>query len=73
MIFRAAKLCLYKTIVRLVVMYASELWEMTKQAEDNWENWETDATRNFGKKKMEIADRDAAQIQKYRGFLEDQL
>lgn len=54
-------------------MYASELWEMTKQAEDNWENWETDATRNFGKKKMEIADRDAAQIQKYRGFLEDQL
>ncbi|KAK9701530.1 hypothetical protein QE152_g30527 [Popillia japonica] len=35
MISRPVKLHVYKTIVRAAVMYANELWLMTKQMEDN--------------------------------------
>lgn len=37
MTFKAAKLRLYKTIVTLVVVNASELWMVTKQLEDKLE------------------------------------
>lgn len=48
MIFGIAKLYLFKTVLRLTVMYASELWIMTKQIKDKLEIWERDATKNFG-------------------------
>lgn len=45
---RKAKVRIYRTVIRPVVVYACETWAMTKEMENGLERWERKILRIFG-------------------------